>query len=162
MILIVFQNVLLIILTLLEFAIVIVALIIVCNEKCSECNGIGSFNCLSCNGGKILLNHQCVDECPFGSYLDSEVCLPCVSPCASCNSETECTSCLEPFYNIEGSCVYELSCPQKTYKNEITLKCENCSIACSDCYGPNANQSLLSSSNGKLRLMKLQTAAALL
>ncbi|ESU40054.1 Variant-specific surface protein, partial [Giardia duodenalis] len=65
-----------------------------CNiEGCTSCDKENV--CEVCTNSKKLspLKDACLDICPAGTYDSSNVCTPCHTSCASCESNAEATSC---------------------------------------------------------------------
>jgi hypothetical protein len=106
-----------------------------CLLPCKTCLGYYD-QCGSCYFGHYLLNGQCSSSCPSNSYEDSlnNLCLPCASNCATCNSN-ECLTCQSSNYFYAGSCY--ASCPPAA-PYPFGLYCRNCL----------ADQCILCNSNG--------------
>lgn len=107
-------------------------LTLACHDECATCNGLSRTNCVSCKDGKFLLNGECLTECPSGYYLDSEECLPCLYPCATCESLHVCLTCLPAYHIVEDHCALT-DCRETTYEDNSL--CLPCSKACLTCYG---------------------------
>jgi len=103
-------------------------------------------SCISCQTNLKLFRTQCVETCPDGTFLyENSICFECVSPCKTCISEGECTSCLPGYFQIisENKCVNEYECPIRTYADKTTLRCEDCFITCLTCHGPTYKDCIL-------------------
>lgn len=65
-----------------------------CLEICENC--LNKTYCLECTveSNFYLLDNNCVDKCPDGTYVDSTVnyklCTFCVNPCILCKNDTYC------------------------------------------------------------------------
>jgi proprotein convertase subtilisin/kexin type 5 len=90
----------------------------------------------------LHIDGTCVYDCPSGYYEDSSTmtCLPCVAPCATCESATHCNSCIENWFLYGTTCVDE--CPQDEgyYDNVGTWTCDECSYPCETCSEPVADE----------------------
>ena len=115
-----------------------------CASSCFECR-VRANACTVCNpaiekpyADPITL--QCYDECPSGTYLDSDKnqCLRCVSPCSTCISANQCLSCDRTditndqifFYSSLKQC-YEV-CPNTAVPTP-SKNCEVCESPCETC-----------------------------
>lgn len=58
-----------------------------CPKTCLTCSN--STSCLTCNDQLVLLNNQCVEECPDGYYLSNQECLTCHPICNSCKGKID-------------------------------------------------------------------------
>ncbi|XP_012280336.1 furin-like protease 1 [Orussus abietinus] len=69
------------------------------NQISGACNSFDGAKCLECAEGWYLLDGECIDQCPNGTYaiLDRTggICSSCHYSCSTCSgpSDTECTSC---------------------------------------------------------------------
>ncbi|EAR95398.3 hypothetical protein TTHERM_00077020 (macronuclear) [Tetrahymena thermophila SB210] len=127
-----------------------------CHSNCSQCYGSSYSQCYKCNLGHYLLDSTC-DLCPSGYYKNDQqrTCDPCFDNCTQCDggSPSDClkcaygyyhlkeqkmcvSTCPDPYYSEENNPDCILSCTQSNqYPNNITRKCENCNIACKECFG---------------------------
>lgn len=112
---------------------------IVCNDRCQECDGLARSSCTACKDGEMLVNGECLSECPLGYYLDAGNCRPCPSACAGCSSAANCTECLPPYFRVGGTCVESEDCPADAYADPSSRSCKSCSSACLGCSGPTAS-----------------------
>jgi len=94
--------------------------------------------CTSCNNNYYLLNFECFEECPDGTYYnnDSFHCDRCHQDCNTCEGGgfyNNCTSCSPgPPYLLDGVCLD--SCPDELYyPNATTISCELCEDNCTTC-----------------------------
>jgi len=76
-----------------------------CDAPCATCADDGfagdMYKCLTCaDGYPYRLEETCVPECPPGTYLKGEQCLPCSDNCFTCSeTPTKCTSCKQESVN---------------------------------------------------------------
>jgi len=108
-----------------------------CHASCVKCFAGGKYACTECPSKKLLWKGECLDSCPDLTY-ESDLgndCLPCISPCDLCSSETTCISCRGGFYMSGTKCVTKDKCPAGTYPDDETHYCKKCAKACSTCYG---------------------------
>eukprot|EP00826_Nyctotherus_ovalis_P032258 TRINITY_DN26014_c0_g1_i1.p3 TRINITY_DN26014_c0_g1~~TRINITY_DN26014_c0_g1_i1.p3 ORF type:complete len:108 (-),score=11.22 TRINITY_DN26014_c0_g1_i1:5-328(-) len=54
-------------------------IILECHEECEECSGLSRTGCVSCRDDRVLLNGECVDQCPSGFYQEGGVCQKCIT-----------------------------------------------------------------------------------
>ncbi|ESU40133.1 Variant-specific surface protein, partial [Giardia duodenalis] len=69
-----------------------------CSLTASPARAGAAVTCTECGSGKKLssLGDACLDNCPAGTYDSSNVCIPCHTSCAECNSnanQDSCTAC---------------------------------------------------------------------
>ncbi|CAD8102627.1 unnamed protein product [Paramecium sonneborni] len=104
-----------------------------CKAGCSSCT-----NPLSCTYPLLdssqtlyLQNNQVYASCGEGYYTSGLLCLACSNNCITCNDETQCTKCNNPYILYNQNCMQE--CPENTYfDNGSCLSChQNCQF-CSD------------------------------
>ena len=115
-----------------------------CAANCIECR-VRDNACTLCNpaleppyADPITL--QCYDECPSGTYLDSDArqCKRCISPCGTCVSLDQCLSCDRTditndeilFFSKEKKC-YEV-CPNISVPTP-SKNCDACEHPCETC-----------------------------
>ena len=80
---------------------------------------------LVCDSGFYIYGKSCVLECPSETYpvRSNYQCILCVSPCATCSSETICLSCVSGYYLDGENCV--LNCSSNTlYPDDATGTCK--------------------------------------
>ncbi|EAS02613.2 serine protease (macronuclear) [Tetrahymena thermophila SB210] len=72
-----------------------------CDQSCSSCSQDQISECLSCKANYFYLNeqYQCLNKCPQGTYLDSNLnqCLQCASQFCSLCSSTQCLQCSDGY-----------------------------------------------------------------
>lgn len=118
-----------------------------CSNSCFTCFGDSYDNCLSCLSGKFLLNSQCLQNCPSKYYGDigSNICISCDPSCLACNgpANNNCLSCInQTVYTFShGYCLRDI-CLINQYFDGVLLSCQNCSLNCASCSGPNSNNCL--------------------
>ncbi|CDW89713.1 fu domain containing protein [Stylonychia lemnae] len=115
-----------------------------CDSKCSSCFGVKDDQCYSCNEntlttyGYYFLGTKCLEECPIGYYPDNilKICKKCNPRCASCLSDTFCTSCVDgPFQLNNGECTF-FTCLDTQYRViKPSLACYECDSSCLTCQG---------------------------
>ena len=111
---------------------------LVCNRECKDCSNLSRTDCISCEKDKVLLNGECLEQCPYGFYPKGNKCLPCPYPCAACDSFLDCTACYLNHYLVTGECKKFMKCLDGYYMDEGI--CKPCSKACLSCYGPSQAQ----------------------
>lgn len=98
----------------------------ICDSSCYTCSD-DSLNCISCLGGPVLYNHQCLASCPTGYFNRTEdsSCQQCDSSCETCSDPTSqgCTSCIDGQY----------------LSPEPTGSCRNCDPQCKTCSSTSTN-----------------------
>ena len=101
-----------------------------CTSPCSNCE-ITATNCTACEAPLFLYNNSCSASCPSGYYNSGSECVACNSLCPTCESSTNCTSCVisHPFNN-NGVCLEV--CPPSYYP-DTTFSCQVCSGGCIKC-----------------------------
>ena len=103
-------------------------------ELCDTCTVRPSgIECLQCEKPSLLYNNECVSGCPKGTYQSENKCLKCEFGCDSCLDENTCLKCKANFFFYKGNCLQ--GCPSGTWGNCDSHECDNCSSACSTCYG---------------------------
>lgn len=113
-----------------------------CDTICNTCLG-SSTNCTSCVSGStypyLFINSSlgtCRTSCPSTYYPDlasSPIqCVLCVTPCMTCTTVSQCTSCLDGYYYNVNVC--QNPCPSgTTIPNDATNNCDACSVQCLTC-----------------------------
>jgi hypothetical protein len=107
---------------------------------CLTCNNTNDFRTLN------SASSRCV---PIAGFYESTItpAAPCPTCCATCLSNTQCTSCSAGcFLNLNLSCL--TSCPDRSYKNTQNLRCSNCPLDCLTC---DSSQNCLSCSPSDFR-----------
>ena len=106
-----------------------------CNQNCelrqfinitSSLCQMCPYDCLTCNAAS---------ECdPSIGFYENNIAVSAACPtcCATCISDTICTSCLPNcFLDFNFSCL--TSCPERSFKNTIAWKCVTCPYDCLAC-----------------------------
>lgn len=112
-----------------------------------------------CLSSTYYYQGNCYANCPDGYWNNpaTRYCDTCYSICATCfgPNYNECRSCkagytLDPsgtrcicetgYFQSPGSTVCLSNCLALTYPNTTTYNCEDCSLKCAICSGPNDNQ----------------------
>ena len=105
--------------------------------NCEECSN--SSECLKCKEGTYLdyASKQCVGSCGKGQFKSKENAGECDlcsneygSQCLECSGD-KCTGCSDGLYASESGCAN--SCPSGTFRNSVSMLCEECSSNCKDC-----------------------------
>ncbi|KAL4468978.1 hypothetical protein ABPG73_019746 [Tetrahymena malaccensis] len=96
----------------------------ICDQSCMTCSlPKNPKACLSCVHQKVLLNGSC-QECPSGSYIDTDKCSKCPDNCKVCTDSNSCKEC-DNDYSLDDN----KSCKQ----NHKNLQCH---YSCNTCLGP--------------------------
>lgn len=115
-----------------------------CNTQCNTCTGSAT-NCTSCVSNSsfpyLFINSSsgtCRNQCPTYYYPDTTsnpvLCILCVPPCSTCNSSSQCFSCVSLYYFYNNTC--GTFCPTgTTLANNVTNNCDRCSTQCATCAG---------------------------
>ncbi|CAG9329240.1 unnamed protein product [Blepharisma stoltei] len=102
-------------------------------EGCYECYGTTTY-CTSCTSDKFLYEHQCLANCPDGSYPNGNTCESCPSSCIACSGSTSCSLCASQYVKYNSLCLS--SCPAGYYNNTGTCAIieppVQCSANCTD------------------------------
>jgi proprotein convertase subtilisin/kexin type 5 len=109
----------------------------VSNNQCVDSCG-GLFEFYIPNGDvNNFTSKACLSACPTTFYANISsaifICLPCQSPCVTCRSNSQCSSCASPYlyYSQNFSCL--MSCPLGYYsKNGSCLQCNTPCKTCSN------------------------------
>lgn len=104
----------------------------ICTSNCTTCSFLSS-NCTSCSAPWVFYNQQCISTCPNGTYQSGTLCLPCLSPCNYCLTNTTCLTCLSNFYFSNQTCLASSLCPNGTYADAANLNCSSCISPCLTC-----------------------------
>ncbi len=136
-----------------------------CDYTCYTCSGTASNNCLSCPLGTFLNpGNTCKSTCPINYIKDNTTgtCVKCyqynpsypnIQSCYDCMGQlsTNCISCNSGDFFDTGSGACMDPCPDQTYKDSTTGKCQPCyspsttpasKLACATCSGPSATSCL--------------------
>ena len=121
-----------------------------CTGDCATCVDYAT-KCTSCKSFN-LDGYDCVPTCPSTKVPVNKTCIPCLSPCLTCsNIPTNCTSCvpnLSPKVFLNNYYCTE-TCPDYTFSNLTTSKCDSCQSPCLKC---TSSSGCLSCVNGKFFL----------
>ncbi len=102
-----------------------------CQPPCESCTAAGASSCLSCLGGKFLLNGQCLSQCPDKYYVEAMVCLPCHESCKQCSGQsTYCLSCVDDYFFKENKCVKSCGDGYMVASGNICMACDSGCTAC--------------------------------
>ena len=103
----------------------------VCHYSCLKCSHHKSTHCTSCHKGQLLVENQCLNECPSQFYEHLTTCQKCYSHCESCNGplKDQCLSCSSERFFLNHTCVK--TCPVGTFG--IQYHCVSCIKNCSNC-----------------------------
>lgn len=105
-----------------------------CQSPCLTCSESVT-NCTSCvatvTPAVFLSNFQCVETCPMYTYANSsnQQCTPCVAPCVTCTSQSQCLSCDSSTNLYQQSCL--TNCPAGF--TAIAQVCVSCTSPCLTC-----------------------------
>jgi len=110
-----------------------------CPENCASCTNASY--CTSCRKFTHLTHFdQCRFECPDGYYENGTAetggtCLPCKSPCNTCETGSVCTECSDEAY-LSPNATCEYACPTGYHKDgtgSIGRICKLCPDTCVSC-----------------------------
>ncbi|KRX04496.1 Insulin-like growth factor binding protein, N-terminal [Pseudocohnilembus persalinus] len=120
---------------------------ITCTDPCATCGNNDPTHCLTCDNTYYLnASNQCVQECGDGFFEDDSLsppyCTPCdgtTNFCQTCESLTECTSCVAPrlYYSPNNVCISDC----ETYTGNAMVNdptntnCVSCVSPCATCTG---------------------------
>ncbi|MBN3294444.1 PCSK5 convertase, partial [Polypterus senegalus] len=123
-----------------------------CHATCWECRGHEVFECTRCgideNGQERFLHRdRCRLHCPRGFYSDRDTftCKTCMQNCDLCIDVDICTKCKGNYRLKDGSCqtrecdedgICVDQCPNGTYEDSNSWRCESCHSSCQTCNGP--------------------------
>eukprot|EP00347_Sterkiella_histriomuscorum_P005534 403356244 len=117
---------------------------VTCDSKCSTCYGTRNDQCYTCAENSITgigyfyFNDSCLEKCPDGYYQDNlrRICKKCNPRCATCISDTFCTSCIYGPYQLNnGECTF-FTCLDTQYRAiKPQLACYECDSSCLTCQG---------------------------
>jgi hypothetical protein len=108
------------------------------DSKCRVCDPIKLNMCKECKPSFYLLDSKCVPVCPEGYFNSTDnTCVQCKGNCGKCTNNSDCQTCLNGFYKMNGECVI---CDSNTHVI-IGDKCETCSVPfCDKCQTGKSNQ----------------------
>lgn len=75
-----------------------------CTRVFTNCSTCTNTACLTCTYGQLTTNGTCV-PCSPGTYSESSACTICPSTCATCESQTNCTTCKTGNYMLNSQCM---------------------------------------------------------
>ncbi|NXV23312.1 PCSK5 convertase, partial [Cepphus grylle] len=108
-----------------------------CHRSCATCVGYSYENCTGCKNGFQLSHGRCLNprnSPPDGKFWNDEkkIFQSCDPSCRTCEKSADiCTLCPEGKFLIHGTCAP--LCPQKTFGNVASGKCEVCMDGCEVC-----------------------------
>ena len=110
----------------------------VCNPICNTCQGPDKTDCLSCSLDNFY-EGTCINDCPNGTYAESNTCLSCDSNCLTCYGQSfdNCLSCESDKIPINNVCF----CVNGTYLNTFN-QFSICDPSCLTCNESTANNCL--------------------
>ena len=90
--------------------------------------------CTKCMDGAIACDaiDHVTTHCKDGYYKSFNICKPCVSPCATCWSDTGCYTC---GYDPEGRRKPFPSCMCDENYSDHGTHCDTCTAPCKTCFG---------------------------
>ena len=94
-----------------------------CSSNCQSCSGPGS-NCISCWGGQLLLQGQCVNQCGIKYYTNGSQCLECHYSCKGClgPDARDCLQCAPGSLRQNNECVGSCSTGESIAINVFAIK----------------------------------------
>lgn len=119
-----------------------------CSSNCLTCSGSAN-TCTACNSS-LLLNGQCLPNCPSGMYPQTGTCQNCPTNCSTCTAAANCTGCTGANYLFNGECIS--TCPA-TNARIVSGVCMPCSGT--NCFSCTSNNVCLSCSNNNYILNAL-------
>nr|XP_010967704.1 extracellular matrix organizing protein FRAS1 [Camelus bactrianus] len=106
-------------------------------ENTGLCEGLGgvgksSHNCTACRSSHVLLDGQCLPQCPDGYFNQEGICTECYPTCRQCHgpSGSDCISCHPHGTLAGGSC--RTSCQEEQFLNLVGY-CADCHPLCQHC-----------------------------
>ena len=103
-----------------------------CPENFEKVNKI----CICPTGFFLILDTQCVSQCPVRSYANLNTCDSCHIQCKTCTgaNDNQCLSCYNPlnFLLKSASTCYE-NCPDFYYSDPLKMECFKCPNNCQNC-----------------------------
>ncbi|KAI4585533.1 hypothetical protein MJG53_005767 [Ovis ammon polii x Ovis aries] len=103
-----------------------------CHPSCSACAGTSPHNCTACWPSHVLLDGQCLFQCPDGYFNQEGSCTECHPTCRQCHGplESDCISCHPHIPLTAGSC--RASCKEEQFLNLVGY-CADCHPLCHHC-----------------------------
>ncbi|XP_033928587.1 proprotein convertase subtilisin/kexin type 5 isoform X1 [Melopsittacus undulatus] len=108
-----------------------------CHRSCTTCVGYSYENCTGCKNSFYLSHGKCLsprNSPPSGKFWSDakKILQSCGPSCRTCEKSADiCTSCPEGKFLTHDTCVS--LCPQKTFGNVLSGKCEMCMDGCEVC-----------------------------
>ncbi|XP_012660764.1 extracellular matrix protein FRAS1 [Otolemur garnettii] len=103
-----------------------------CHPSCLRCAGKSTHNCTACGPTHVLLDGQCLSQCPDGYYNQEGICTECHPTCKQCHGplESDCVTCHPHGSLTAGNC--RASCREEQF---FTLEghCADCHPLCQNC-----------------------------
>nr|CAI9707391.1 unnamed protein product [Rangifer tarandus platyrhynchus] len=103
-----------------------------CHPSCLGCAGMSPRNCTACWPSHLLLDGQCLSQCPDGYFNQEGSCTECHPTCRQCHGplESDCISCHPHIPLTAGSC--RASCKEEQFLNLVGY-CADCHPLCHHC-----------------------------
>ncbi|XP_032256495.1 extracellular matrix protein FRAS1 isoform X2 [Phoca vitulina] len=103
-----------------------------CHPSCFRCAGKSPQNCTACWPSQVLLDGQCLSQCPDSYFNQEGSCTECHPTCRQCYgpSESDCSSCHPHVTLAGGSC--RTSCKEEQFLNLVGY-CTDCHPLCQHC-----------------------------
>uniref|UniRef100_A0A8C0T909 Extracellular matrix organizing protein FRAS1 n=1 Tax=Canis lupus familiaris TaxID=9615 RepID=A0A8C0T909_CANLF len=103
-----------------------------CHQSCFRCAGKSPHNCTACWPSQVLLDGQCLSQCPDRYFNQEGSCTECHPTCRQCHgpSESDCISCHPHVTLAGGSC--RSSCKEEQFLNLVGY-CADCHRLCRRC-----------------------------
>jgi hypothetical protein len=98
---------------------------------CLKCVAGNSQKCEVCHVSTFLVNGQCLNTCPAGTFRSRNQCLPCASNCLSCYDNEHCQVCKPPLILHNQVCIAK--CPTGYNYNKVANRCVRCPENCIEC-----------------------------
>ena len=97
-----------------------------CHEQCDgKCANAGAEYCDVCKHFRVASTHECVEQCPVGTFVNAHMCRDCPNFCGECEDDHRCIKCQDGERNF--------------VMNTTSRTCEQCCNAdtnnapCCDC-----------------------------
>ena len=106
-----------------------------CHEQCDgKCANAGAEYCDVCKHFRVASTHECVEQCPVGTFMNAHMCRDCPNFCGECEDDHKCIKCQEGAVRLEsGVCADK--CPDLFYP-ATNGTCVHCHHSCLSCVGP--------------------------
>lgn len=90
-----------------------------CHQSCFRCAGKSPHNCTDCGPSHVLLDGQCLSQCPDGYFHQEGSCTECHPTCRQCHGplESDCISCYPHISLTNGNC--RTSCREEQFLNLV-------------------------------------------